>query len=110
MKHLDDWANEFHVVAMDKGFWDNYDESPNEFICTKLALVHSEVTEVLEAIRKNKGDEEIMAEIADILIRTMDLYAGLNSRFFEKKQSLDLAVRLKMEKNTNRPALHGNNF
>jgi NTP pyrophosphatase (non-canonical NTP hydrolase) len=110
MKHLNDWANDFHLTAVEKGFWDNYDVAPNEFICTKLALIHSEVTEVLEAIRKSKGDEEIMSEFADIIIRTMDLYAGLNERFFENKMSLDFAVRLKMEKNSDRPALHGNNF
>lgn len=110
MKTLNDWASEFHEVAVEKGFWSNYDDAPNEFICTKLALVHSEVTEVLEAIRKDKGEEEVMAEIADILIRTMDLYAGLNEKFFTEQQSLDFAVRLKMEKNTGRSPLHGNKF
>jgi len=110
MKHLDDWATEFHRTAVEKGFWDNYDVSPNEFICTKLALIHSEVTEVLEAIRKSKPEEEVMAEFADILIRTMDLYAGMRERWFEGDPSLDFAVRLKREKNAGRQKLHGNKF
>jgi len=110
MKHLNDWAAECHSTAVEKGFWDDFDNAPNEFICTKLALIHSEVTEVLEAIRKSKGDEAVMDEIADILIRTLDLYAGMNEVWFESEQSLDLAMRLKMEKNSGRPALHGNNF
>ena len=110
MKSLDQWAESFHSVSTSKGFWDNYDDSPNEFICTKLALIHSEVTEVLEAIRKNKGEEEIMAEFADIIIRTLDLYAGMNKRLFEKERSLDFAIQQKHEKNSGRPKLHGNNF
>ena len=110
MKSLDRWAEEFHTTAKEKGFWDNYEDSPNEFVCTKLALIHSEVTEVLEAIRKNKGEEEIMAEFADIIIRTLDLYAGLNERSFEKERSLDFAVQEKAKKNNTRQKLHGNNF
>ena len=110
MKSLDQWAESFHSTAKEKGFWDNYDVAPNEFICTKLALIHSEVTEVLEAIRKNKGEEEIMAEFADILIRTLDLYAGMNERFFQMERSLDFAVQQKNDKNSSRPKLHGNNF
>jgi len=110
MKSLDRWAEEFHTTAKSKGFWDNYDDSPNEFICTKLALIHSEVTEVLEAIRKSKGEEEIMSEFADIIIRTLDLYAGLNERSFEEERSLDFAVQEKAKKNNTRHKLHGNNF
>lgn len=110
MKQLNDWANECHETAVTKGFWDNFNDAPNEFVCTKLALIHSEVTEVLEAIRKSKGDEAIMDEIADILIRTLDLYAGMNELWFEKEQSLDFAMRLKMERNSGRAALHGNKF
>ena len=99
MKNLDDLANELHATAVEKGFWDNYDVAPNEFICTKLALIHSEVTEVLEAIRKEKGEREIMLEFADILIRTLDLYAGMNERWFNKSHSIDLAMKIKSEGN-----------
>ena len=109
-KTLNEWSQSFHKTAVEKGFWDNYDDAPNEFICTKLALIHSEVTEVLEAIRKNKSEEEVMAEFADILIRTLDLVSGMNERYFKEYQSIDLAVRLKTEKNSDRPRLHGNNF
>ena len=58
---LDALSALLHEIAKEKGFWDgeySYDKVGN-----KLALVHSEVTEVLEAIRKNKGSE------ADALIK-----------------------------------------
>ena len=53
-----------HETAIEKGFWDG--EFTYDKIGNKLALVHSEVTEVLEAIRKDKGSLETVEEIADI--------------------------------------------
>jgi len=47
--NLDNLATQVHTIAKNKGFWDgpvSYDKLGN-----KLALVHSEVTETLEAIR-----------------------------------------------------------
>jgi NTP pyrophosphatase (non-canonical NTP hydrolase) len=104
---LDALAAVLHETAIEKGFWEgprNYDQIGN-----KLALVHSEVTEVLEAIRKNKGSQEVVEEMADVLIRLLDLYAAMrNATFIE--HSLDEALFVKMEKNTLRPKLHGNLF
>jgi hypothetical protein len=108
--NLDDLATELHRTAVNKGFWNNYDAAPNEFVCTKLALIHSEVTEVLESIRKNKSEEEVMDEFADILIRTLDLYAGMNEKWFKQNRSIDFAMNRKRQKNTLRPPLHGNKF
>lgn len=96
-----------HETAIEKGFWDN----PKSFdvFGNKLALVHSEVTEVLEAIRKNKGSEEIVEEMVDILIRTLDLYASMRNGGFIN-HSLDEVLFKKMEKNKSRARLHGNLF
>ena len=96
-----------HETAIEKGFWNN----PKNFdvFGNKLALVHSEVTEVLEAIRKNKGSEEIVEEMVDILIRTLDLYASMRNGGFVE-HSLDEILFKKMEINKARPALHGNLF
>ena len=96
-----------HETAIEKGFWDkpkNFDVFGN-----KLALIHSEVTEVLEAIRKKKGSEEIVEEMVDILIRTLDLYASMRNGGFVE-HSLDEVLFKKMEKNKARPKLHGNLF
>jgi len=104
---LDVLAALLHETAIEKGFWDkpkNFDVFGN-----KLALVHSEVTEVLEAMRKNKGSEEIVEEMVDILIRTLDLYASMRNGGFVE-HSLDEVLFKKMEKNKERPKLHGNLF
>ena len=104
---LDALAAILHETAIEKGFWDgeiNYDKIGN-----KLALVHSEVTEVLEAIRKNKGSQEVVEEIADILIRTLDVYAAMRNSG-DLIHSLDEVLFNKMEKNKSRPKLHGNLF
>ncbi len=60
-----------------KGFWDG--EYSHDKIGNKLALVHSEVTEVLEAIRKSKGSEQVVEEMADVIIRLLDVYAAMRN-------------------------------
>jgi NTP pyrophosphatase (non-canonical NTP hydrolase) len=104
---LDALAAILHETAIEKGFWN----SPKNFdvFGNKLALVHSEVTEVLEAMRKNKGSEEIVEELSDILIRTLDLYASMRNAGFVE-HSLDEILFNKIEKNKARPVLHGNLF
>jgi len=104
---LDVLAAILHETAIEKGFWDN----PKNFdvFGNKIALIHSEVTEVLEAIRKNKGSEQIVEEMVDILIRTLDLYASMRNAGFVE-HSLDEILFNKMEKNKVRPKLHGNLF
>lgn len=64
-----------------------------------LALIHSEVSEALEAFRKDDACN-FEEELADVLIRVLDLTAGLHL-------NIDQAVRLKMEKNKTRGHKHG---
>lgn len=104
---LDALAANLHEIAIEKGFWDG--PKDHDKIGNKLALVHSEVTEVLEAIRKNKGSESIVEEMADIIIRLLDLYAAMrNATFIE--HSLDEILEKKININKDRPKLHGNLF
>jgi len=104
---LDALAALLHETAINKGFWQG--EVTYDKIGNKLALVHSEVTEVLEAIRKEKGSREIVEEIADILIRTLDLYAAMMNTEMVV-DSLDEILEFKIDKNRGRPTLHGNLF
>jgi len=104
---LDALAAVLHEIAREKGFWDgdyNHDKIGN-----KLALVHSEVTEVLEAIRKSQGSEKVVEEIADVIIRLLDVYAAMRNEE-QVLHSLDEILHSKMEKNKQRPRLHGNLF
>ena len=72
---FDDLAINLHKDAVKKGFWP--EDIDDIFIAKQLMMIVSEVTEAMEAIRKDKGEEEITKEFADILIRTLDLYAGI---------------------------------
>ena len=75
----------------------------------KLALVHSEVTEILEAMRKSQGSEKIVEEIADVIIRLLDVYAAMRNEEIVL-HSLDDVLQSKIDKNKQRPTLHGNRF
>lgn len=101
---IDEFAAVIHANARDKGFWDN--NNGTIFYLKQLAMVHSEVSEVLEAIRKEKGDDQVVEELADIIIRVLDLYAGL-VRDKYTSLSLEQALKNKVETNAERPKMHG---
>ena len=102
---LDEAAKQIHQTAVDKGFWD--DEVNAHFILAKLALVGSEVSEVLEAYRKQFGSEKIVEEMADIIIRLLDLYQGMKDKGIIT-HSLDTSIYVKAIANSSRPKMHGN--
>ena len=87
-------ALEIHENAKAHGWWDTPRSIP-ELLC----LVHSEVSEALEAYRN--GDKENFAEeLADIIIRVCDMAV---------KDGIDIQneVVTKHLKNTERPFRHG---
>jgi NTP pyrophosphatase (non-canonical NTP hydrolase) len=104
---FDNLATNLHEVAIEKGFWP--EEIDDIFIAKQCMMIVSEVTEVMEAVRKDKGEEEITKEFADILIRTLDLYAGVVEAGYTRL-SLDQALREKVEFNKTRPEKHGVRF
>jgi NTP pyrophosphatase (non-canonical NTP hydrolase) len=74
--------------------WDDERHIP-----TLLCLIHSEVSEALEGFRA--GDRENVAEeLADVLIRVLDLAGGLGI-------DMDTEVRAKLKKNRQRGHRHG---
>ena len=61
---------------------------------------------VVEAIANNKGEEQIVKEMADVIIRLCDLWAGMNHDGVLKIQ-LEQALKEKAEFNKTRPRMHG---
>lgn len=110
---FDEIAEQLHTTAVEKGFWGVVEDATQEqtdiFVTKQLMMIVSEAVEVMEAIRKDKGEEEIADEMADILIRTFDLYAGLVEHGYTKV-SLDYAFEKKTNINKERPNLHGVKF
>jgi NTP pyrophosphatase (non-canonical NTP hydrolase) len=104
---FDQLAIELHKVAVEKGFWD--EEVDDIFVAKQLMMIVSEVVEVMEAVRKDKGEQEIAKEFSDIIIRTLDLYAGMVDAGYTR-ESLDHILKEKTEFNKTRPEKHGVRF
>jgi NTP pyrophosphatase (non-canonical NTP hydrolase) len=123
MKGLNDLAQEIHNNAKSKGFFDS-EKNIGEMLC----LIHSEVSEALEADRNNKycqknmnvvlgwvGDEDFKEyyktnikgcfeeEMADVLIRILDLCAF-------KKIDIEAHIEAKMRINSLREHKHGKKY
>lgn len=110
LRDLDDFSHTLHAHALRKGFYDAYENMQESeyivFYLKQLAMIHSEVSEVLEAMRKEKGDDVVVEELADIIIRVLDFYAFLSETHYTKLSLAD-AVVAKMQKNVERPKMHG---
>ena len=117
MRTIYEWQQAVYDNAKAHGF---HDEPLN--IPEKLCLIHSEVSEALESHRAGeptlfawndeleykepvKGDkpEGIAAELADVVIRVMDLCGAMDI-------DLEAVMRLKHEYNVNRPYKHGKRY
>lgn len=118
-----------HDTARSKGFYDDLEYARKIFdteytgtvdvrrlrafieqlwLLARCSLIHSEVSEAVEAIRKgelkgsthNGKPEGLPSELADVLIRVADLAQGLGI-------DLDAAVAEKARYNAGRPHMHG---
>jgi NTP pyrophosphatase (non-canonical NTP hydrolase) len=94
-----------HRTAVEKGWWENPRQLPE---C--IALMHSELSESLEEVRKpnarafylgeNDKPEGWAVELADCIIRILDVAAY-------HKQDMQALVEMKMKYNETRPYKHG---
>ena len=97
-------AEEMGLTSEAKGFW-GPPEMMDKYVA-KLALIHSEVTEILEALRKSQGTDKVTEEFADVFIRAFDLHRRLVNDGLADPDLYEVIVA-KMKKNAARPALHG---
>ena len=108
MKFEKEWdriSKKVYMNAVNHGFWQ---EEPNDG--ERMALIHAEVSEALEALRNgNPSSNKIIEfssleeELADAIIRIMDYAFG---------NDLDIAgaIIAKIEYNKSREYMHGKSF
>ena len=106
--NIKDIAERAHTTNEAKGFNDGWRNEPDQ-ILVKLALVHTETSEAVEAVRdgdmalrvrEDGKPEGYPSELADIIIRTVHL---------ARLSNVDLvaAIEAKMQFNETRPFNHG---
>lgn len=100
-----DIADDIHAWAKSKGFWDK-ERNDGELI----ALIHSELSEALEGLRKGNPPDKhcpefssVEVELADAVIRILDMSAARGYRIAD-------AIKAKMNYNEGRPHKHGKEF
>lgn len=109
-------ADEAHDTALRHGFYEDYEKleeflqgedqpgladiAHRDFVLAQLAKIGSEVGECVAVVQKEQDYKGLGEELADIMIRTMDLAGFLGYR-------IGADVMLKMAKNIQRPHRHG---
>ena len=116
-KKITDLSAEICDISDEKGFWDIEDISEFAIVPIKLALIGDEVSEALKVHREEyegvegprlnhmteQQEKDFTEELADIVIRTLDLAGGL---------SLDIgnSITEKIKKNKKRSHRHGKRY
>ena len=121
---MEDWQTFIQEWAKSKGWWEGFkggnvgksasvtqdvQRDANNYVASKLCLVHTEVSEAMEALRD--GDMELRigeggkpegfeSELADVIIRVLDLAEALG-------MDMGKTMAAKMKYNETREHKHG---
>ncbi len=102
IKSWDQIQKRVYEGNVEKGFWDKPMDDG-----TRIALMHSELSEALEALRYGNPPDKhlpnldsVSVELADVVIRVMDFCQG-------RGYDVAGAVIAKMNYNTTREHMHG---
>ncbi|MBY6758682.1 nucleotide pyrophosphohydrolase [Clostridium botulinum] len=116
---IKEMVKDAHKNAIDHGFWEEEkniltkmcvkefeDEEikavKRAFMCQRLMLIVSEVSEAVNALRKD-DKENYAEELADIILRTSDTALG-------DTVDIEKEIKKKMKKNRSRPYKHDKAF
>lgn len=107
--HLNELRDITHQLAVEKGWYDKQ-ETTIQYVTRCVANIHGEISELWESARKgslhkpcdkNCNLTQIEEELADIIIRVLDMAGELDI-------DIETAVMVKHEYNSTREYRHGN--
>lgn len=103
---IDFFQKEAHRIAVEHGFWET-----ERNVGEQIALMHSELSEMLEAFRKDPdAPSEHVPEITCVAEEMADVVIGVMDTAEKYGIDLEQAIRLKTKFNDGRPYKNGKKF